>query len=155
MPRPHKLRPKLRGQQRFSCFFFLAAAEIKSHKRMNILLNKQTKNTFYITYTPHVPHKSRSSCRHGDSRRQTQTQSLTWFCLSMQCNCCAPVPPPPPPPSSPAYLQPAGVAVACSSNLKSAICNTISAQQRKNEVIGKWLSNGEEGAQAVATVPAI
>lgn len=26
--------------------------------------------------------------------------------------------------------------------IQSAICNTISAQQRKNEVIGKWLSNG-------------
>lgn len=71
----------------------------------------------------------------------------------MQGNCCAP-------PTAlvvvvvvvaavarQAYLQPAGVAaVAC--NLKSAICNTISAQQRKNEVIGNDCQT--EAARAVA-----
>lgn len=63
--------------------YFFGSKERKRDKirqKNEHFLSKQTKNTFYIPYTPHAPLKSRSRGsrgRQGDSRRQTQTQSLT------------------------------------------------------------------------------
>lgn len=65
--------------------------------------------------------------------RQPQTDTVTDLILlinAMQllCCCCS------------TGLSAASWRRCCC--IQSAICNTISAQQRKNEVIGKWLSNG-------------
>lgn len=54
--------------------------------------------------------------------------AMQLLCCCCCCRCCS------------AGLSGASWRRCCC--IQSAICNTISAQQRKNEVIGKWLSNG-------------
>lgn len=150
-PRPRKLSSIRRGQFdafRIPAYFFgrKKSKRDKIRQKNEHFLNKQTKNTFYIPYTPHAPLEAAAA---AEADRETDTvtdlillinaMQLLCCCCCRCCRCCS------------AGLSAASWRRCCC--IQSAICNTISAQQRKNEVIGKWLSNGgrPSSSSSVAT----
>lgn len=138
-PRPRKLSSIRRGQFdafRIPAYFFgrKRSKRDKIRQKNEHFLNKQTKNTFYIPYTPHAPLEAAAGAADADRETDTVTDlillinAMQLLCCCCCCRCCS------------AGLSAASWRRCCC--IQSAICNTISAQQRKNEVIGKWLSNG-------------
>lgn len=89
MPRPHKLRAKLRGQQRFSCFFFGRSSRDKiAQKNEHFAQQTNEKYFLYYVYAACAAQKPQQL----QTWRQPQTDTVTDLILlinAMQllCSC--------------------------------------------------------------------